>query len=228
MIMATDIVSVIKSRLEIMGMSQAYFAKTINTTPTQMSIFLREKGSLTTERLNKSFDELGINISVYNKRNELAKEVAAQLIDKNVSSIDNWDKDFLSKFSGKTAILQLIDVKSKEEFLEIERCGIIDLESTYPFFKALVTYYMMLENDNPTASQAKTALSLIFGHKNEKAKNNLIKTTLTVGAAAALVNPIVGGLGTAIAIGLQCGAMSLFKKGEENTLYTKALEYLNK
>ena len=77
--MGTNIVETIQSRLESMGMSQAQFAECVSATPAQMSIFLREKGTLSIEALNKSLDLVGINLSVYSKRNDLAKEVASFL-----------------------------------------------------------------------------------------------------------------------------------------------------
>lgn len=109
--MGTNIVETIQSRLESMGMSQAQFAECVSATPAQMSIFLREKGTLSIEALNKSLDLVGINLSVYSKRNDLAKEVASFLLSKNVTSIDNWTKTDLTLFTQKQSISLLFDVK---------------------------------------------------------------------------------------------------------------------
>ena len=127
--MGTNIVETIQSRLESMGMSQAQFAECVSATPAQMSIFLREKGTLSIEALNKSLDLVGINLSVYSKRNDLAKEVASFLLSKNVTSIDNWTKTDLSLFAQKQSISLLFDVKDEEDYIEMERSGIIDIES---------------------------------------------------------------------------------------------------
>ena len=164
--MGTNIVETIQSRLESMGMSQAQFAECVSATPAQMSIFLREKGTLSIEALNKSLDLVGINLSAYSKRNELAKEVASFLLSKNVTSIDNWSKSDLSLFTQKQSISLLFDVKNEQEYIELEKSGIIDIESTFPYFKALVSYYMSLNCQKPTASQAKQALTSIMTNTN--------------------------------------------------------------
>src|SRR5574344_1610248 len=108
--MSTNIVETIQTRLESMGMSQAQFAECVSATPSQMSIFLREKGSLFIECLNKSLDLVGVNLSLYSKRNTLAKEVASLLKSKNVSSIENWTKHDLAVFTQNDAIALLFDV----------------------------------------------------------------------------------------------------------------------
>ena len=146
--MSTNIVETIQTRLESMGMSQAQFAECVSATPSQMSIFLREKGSLSIECLNKSLDLVGVNLSLYSQRNSLAKDVASLLKSKNVSSIENWTKQDLAAFTQNDAISFLFDVKSKEEFVALEQSGIIDVESTFPFFKALVLYYMTLDGES--------------------------------------------------------------------------------
>lgn len=74
-----------------------------------------------------------------------AQEVAKYLIKKNVTSIDNWTKNDLAIFTQQKSISLLFDVKSEEEYVEIEKSGIIDIESTFPYFKALVSYYMSLK-----------------------------------------------------------------------------------
>lgn len=80
--MNTNIVETIQTRLDSMGMSQAQFAECVSATPAQMSIFLREKGSLSIDCLNKSLDLVGVNLSLYSKRSILAREVAEYLLEK--------------------------------------------------------------------------------------------------------------------------------------------------
>ena len=135
--MAVNIVNTIQTRLESMGMSQAQFAECVSATPSQMSIFLRERGSLSTDCLNKSLDLVGVNLSIYSNRNNVAKEVASLLKSKNVTSIENWSKKDLAIFTQNQAISLLFDVQSEEEYMEIEKSGIVDIESTFPYFKAL-------------------------------------------------------------------------------------------
>ena len=160
--MSTNIVETIQTRLESMGMSQAQFAECVSATPAQMSIFLRGKGSLSIDCLNKSLDLVGVNLSLYSKRNSLAKQVAVYLQSKNVSSIDNWTKSDLSTFTQNKEIDLFFDIQAEDTYIEIEKSGIIDIESTFPYFKALVSYYMQLDGSKPTASQAKQALATLL------------------------------------------------------------------
>lgn len=237
--MSTNIVETIRTRLELMGMSQAQFAECVSATPAQMSIFLREKGSLSIESLNKSLDLVGVNLSLYSKRNELAKEVASYLIDKNVSSIDNWTKEDLISITQKKEISVFFDVQKVEEFIEIEKSGIIDVESTFQYFKALVSYYMSLDGVKPTASKAKQALASILKESNATKGESIKKVAKIVGttalvAATSPVIPVIGisALGMGVAAGYtlskQTGAFSLFTKSDKPSLFTKAISSFSK
>lgn len=219
--MSTNIAQTIKYRLDLMGMSQAQFAESVSATAAQMGIFLKGKGSLSIDSLNKSLDLVGINLSPYIKRIELAKKVAFYLKSKNVMSIENWTKQDVATFTQMKEILLFVDVKSDKEYQDMENSGIIDIESTFPYFKALVTYYMTLsvrymktESKAPTASQAKRALSSILGGAG-------------IGVLAVMSPTIVG---TAVAAALvaskQMGAASLFSKTDKSSLFAKAIDYI--
>lgn len=116
--MGTNIVETIQSRVELMGMSQAQFAGLVGATPAQMSIFLRDKGSLSIKSLNKSLDLVGVNLDLYNRRVNLAKKVATYLLSKDVTSIDNWTKSDLALFTHEKEITYLFDVKSKRNLMK--------------------------------------------------------------------------------------------------------------
>ena len=231
--MSTNIVETIQTRLESMGMSQAQFAECVSATPSQMSIFLREKGSLSIECLNKSLDLVGVNLSLYSKRNTLAKEVASLLKSKNVSSIENWTKHDLAVFTQNDAIALLFDVQTKEEYIEIEKSGIIDVESTFPFFKALVSYYMTLDAEKPTASRAKQALASLLNESSGSSPESISKigkiAAGTAIGAFAVASPILGTVLAAatVAISKQVGAFSLFTKTNTGSLFAKAIDLIN-
>lgn len=232
--MSTNIVKTIQTRLDSMGMSQAQFAECVSATPSQMSIFLRGKGALSIECLNKSLDLMGIDLSLYSKRSSLAKEIASLLKSKNVSSIENWTKQDLTVFTQNKAISLLFDVQSKEEYVELEKSGIIDVESTFPFFKALVSYYMTLEGEKPTASSARQALASLFSESDTKSPDSIssigkIATGATIGAFS-IVSPILGSVLSAatLAIGKQVGAFTLFAKTNKDSLFAKAIELIKK
>lgn len=220
-VMDTNIAKIIQSRLEIMGMSQAQFAQCVSATPSQVGIFLKEKGSLSTDSLNKGLGIVGINLSMYSSRNELAKEVAEFLISKSVSSIDNWSKSDLASFCKRKEICVFFDVESEEQFLSLVKSGLIDVESTFPYFKSLVSYYMYLVGETPTSSQAKHALSNLTNHAIDPAFD-------LVGLMAP--SPILRGI-LALASktrSKQNGAITLFVKSDKGSLFAKALEFLRK
>jgi transcriptional regulator with XRE-family HTH domain len=230
--MSTNIVEAIQTRLESMGMFQAQFAECVSATPAQMSIFLRDKGSLSIDSLNKSLDLVGINLSLYSNRNSLAKQVAAYLLSKNISSIDNWTKNDIAVFTQQKTISLLFDVKSKEEYIELEKSGIIDIESTFQYFKALVSYYMSLEGIKPTASQAKLALATLFNDsKTENSSQQAGKIAVGVAAGVLTVtSPIICSLLAAAgsAASKQVGAFSLFTKSNTSSLFGKAIDFIKK
>ena len=231
--MSTNIVETIRTRLESMGMSQAQFAECVSATPAQMSIFLRGKGSLSIDCLNKSLDLVGVNLSLYSKRNSLAKQVAVYLQSKNVSSIDNWTKSDLSTFTQNKEIDLFFDIQTEDTYIEIEKSGIIDIESTFPYFKALVSYYMQLDGSKPTASQAKQALATLL-NTSDDSKNETTNQISKLAAGTALgaltfASPILGTVlaAASLAVSKQVGAFSLFAKTNKSSLFEKAIKFIN-
>ena len=231
--MSTNIVETIQTRLESMGMSQAQFAECVSATPAQMSIFLRGKGSLSIDCLNKSLDLVGVNLSLYSKRNSLAKQVAVYLQSKNVSSIDNWTKSDLSTFTQNKEIDLFFDIQTEDTYIEIEKSGVIDIESTFPYFKALVSYYMQLDGSKPTASQAKQALATLL-NTSDDSKNETTNQISKLAAGTALgaltfASPILGTVLAAAssAVSKQVGAFSLFAKTNKSSLFEKAIKFIN-
>ena len=231
--MSTNIVETIQTRLESMGMSQAQFAECVSATPAQMSIFLRGKGSLSIDCLNKSLDLVGVNLSLYSKRNSLAKQVAVYLQSKNVSSIDNWTKSDLSTFTQNKEIDLFFDIQTEDTYIEIEKSGIIDIESTFPYFKALVSYYMQLDGSKPTTSQAKQALATLL-NTSDDSKNETTNQISKLAAGTALgaltfASPILGTVlaAASLAVSKQVGAFSLFAKTNKSSLLEKAIKFIN-
>ena len=231
--MSTNIVETIQTRLESMGMSQAQFAECVSATPAQMSIFLRGKGSLSIDCLNKSLDLVGVNLSLYSKRNSLAKQVAVYLQSKNVSSIDNWTKSDLSTFTQNKEIDLFFDIQTEDTYIEIEKSCVIDIESTFPYFKALVSYYMQLDGSKPTASQAKQALATLL-NTSDDSKNETTNQISKLAAGTALgaltfASPILGTVlaAASLAVSKQVGAFSLFAKTNKSSLFEKAIKFIN-
>ena len=111
----------------------------------------------------------------------------------------------------------------------MEKSGIIDIESTFPYFKALVSYYMSLNCQKPTASQAKQALTSIMTNTNTT-EPSITLEKIAVGAAVgavALATPILGAVLAAanLASNKQVGAFSLFAKTLHNSLFAKGVNF---
>ena len=194
------ILEVVKTRLEIMGTSQAQFARCVSVTPAQMGLFLRDKGSLTEKSLIKIMDFIGINIPMYSERLGLAKDIANYLKLRGITNIDNWTKEELVSFTKKNQILVFFDVKSKKLYKTLLESRKVDMESTFPYFKALVSYILSLEDDRTTASDAKTKLENLLSHSIDSD----IKDKIDIDFHRT-----------------QCGALTLF-----SSLHEKAIEFI--
>lgn len=227
------IVKVVKSRLEVLGMSQALFAEFIGTSPAQMGNFLKRRGSLSLESLEKGFDLLGLDLSLYEKRMSLAEEVAEILLSKNVLSLDNWSKEDLASLTKIEDIKLFFDVDSEEEYLKLKESGVIDVESTFPYFKALVSYYMALNGEKPTASEAKFALTTLFEDtdchvesKEDTGEEQDLLDYIAEGAEVVFdsVREIINGY-IEKGINKQIGALPLFSSSKKGSLFSKALDF---
>ena len=195
------ILEVVKTRLEIMGTSQAQFARCVSVTPAQMGLFLRDRGSLTEKSLIKIMDFIGINIPMYSERLELAKDIANYLRLRGITNIDNWTKEDLVSLTKKNQILVFFDVKSKKLYKTLLESGKVDMESTYPYFKALVSYILSLDDSKLlTASDAKTKLEILLSHSIDSD----IKDKIDIDFHRT-----------------QCGALTLF-----SSLHEKAIEFI--
>ncbi|MBR6287504.1 MAG: hypothetical protein IKR18_11085 [Bacteroidaceae bacterium] len=189
--MNTGIVELIRKRLESIGTTWLQYAEHISASPAQVGAFLRGEGSLSVDCLNKSFELVGVDLSLYSKRDDLARDVAKFLILKGVSSIDNWTKKEIVTFTHQEAVSLFFDVDTEDEFEKLKKSGIIDIESTFPYFKAMVTYYMSLggdlENAKPTPSRANRAYNSLE-RPGEKILNHSGGVSFGAVAASALVS----------------------------------------
>lgn len=232
--MEVDITNVLATRLKTMGMSQAQFAEQVSATPAQVSIFFRKQGSLSVDALNKGFDLTGINVSMFDKRIKFASEIASFLKSKGIQNIDNWTKQDLANFTQKKEIKFFFDVKDQDELVAILSSNLIDYESTFPYIKSLISYFLKTENTSLTSSAAKSALTKLIEDSNDKnqsdARNSAINA-LSKAVAMSAIGLFIGGAlnaGLAAKKSIQSGASSLFSRISENSLVAKCLEYLPK
>lgn len=222
-----NIVNIISSRLKLMAISQAQTAGKIGATPAQFGLFLKEKGNLSVKSLNKCFELTGIDLSIYENRNVLAKEVAKILRNKQVVNIDNWSKEELIGFTGKKELELFFDVKDEDYYQRIVDSGCVDYESTFPFIKALIGYNLAINDGNLTSSAARQALERIMPPSVlEEVKCDIDKSDNVFGVGAVIGSAVVALAGWTLF--KQFGASTLFSKTSKLSLNTKALFNLKK
>lgn len=250
--------SIIEERMKMMGISQNNFAKTIGATPSQLGIFLKGdnmSASLPPQSLNAALSFVGIDMGQYMERIRLANEVADVLIDAGVSNIDSnvWTKEKLSDFTGIKKIKYFFDVDSKEDFDNILMSGLVDYESTFVHFKALVSYCIeknklsKKKNEGLTSSEAiKISKECLFDvddyiekkvNDSLQKKNSIVTDVLGPGLLFGAIG-IVYGIGYYVGkkigerdaedenekIGSQAGAHALWQK-KGLSLIGKALKF---
>ena len=137
---------VVEERLRLMGTSLAQIAKEIGTNPTQMRAFLSGKGTLSSDVLERCLHLIGIDMSIYVERINKAQKVADIIMEKGITQIENLTKRDFLYFTNMESLKYLIDVSTVEEYEEILYGGLIDPESTFPYFKALVAYIFNIQN----------------------------------------------------------------------------------
>lgn len=134
---------VIKSRMEVVGLTQAKLSEAIGCTPTQLSLFLKDEASLNRTALDKCFDILGISLTSVSNRIELARRVAGLLSSFPIEDIAKMSRAKMIETTGLKELLALPEV-TKEEFEMMISSGIADYESTFQYFKSLVLQFRQL------------------------------------------------------------------------------------
>lgn len=244
------ITEVIANRLQLMGSSQSYIAEEIGTNPTQLGVFLKGNGTLPNNVLNKILETVGIDLEIYERRDQLANRVVTILKKKNVTTIDNWSRQEIIDFVKIKELELFIDVNDLESYIKILSSKLIDIESTFPYFKALVSYKLNLENEKITSKTAYNAiLKTVNSNFLESSPKyfsvvSLIAAKMGLVGAATLTGATMLGLILAGAAGLagatyelpeaenkskiQKGSFYLFDKTQEESLNKKAIEYIVK
>lgn len=182
---------VIADKLKMSGMTQANLARLIETSPTQLGNYLKGQGSLTEKSLNKCFDILEINIERYRNIYQVAQNASEILKKKgcDFEEVIRMSKMELVRITGIEQIKQFEDVYSEEEYEDIIKYNIIDYQSTFPYFKTLVVYFMNTGEKITTKSNAST-WTLLFG--------TLALSTVVAGPVGLLASGIRAGISAAI------------------------------
>lgn len=154
-----NISEVISDRIKALGKSQAEVARHIETSPSQLGLFLKGEASLSTKSLNELFDILKMDLMVYKRRNDLAKSIARALKAKGVNKAMNLTREDIIALTGETQLrfFQELDNSQLEEVFD---SGLVDPESTYNYMKDLIEYYLTTRSiDKITDREAETTIS---------------------------------------------------------------------
>lgn len=149
--------SIIKQRMILAGLTQAKLANMSDCTANQMGIFFKGAGFLSKTSLEKCLNVLGIRLDIFSKRYILAQKAAEKLKGKDQLEILTMPKAKMALVTGIPEIMCLFDV-SESELDNIINSGIIDVEVTYPYFKAMVIHMKEI-GSNPTPKKVEMSFS---------------------------------------------------------------------
>ena len=156
-----DISEIINDRIKSSGKSQAEIAKEIDTTPSQLGLFLKGEASLTRKSMNRYLEVLNIDLMMYKRRNDLAKRIAKALKSKRITDVGNLTKEDIIALTGEKA-LRLFREEDEQRFKEIKDSGYIDPESTYNYMKGLISFYLAAPDvDKITNKQAQSTFEKV-------------------------------------------------------------------
>lgn len=145
--------NIIKERANQFGITNGQLAEVANTSQSQISAFFNKDASLTVSSLDNIFNFLGIDISTYENRRQLAEKVAEILINEGMSEEDiiKMSKEKMSSIVDDESIMLLIDGIDDDDYERMQKKGsIIPVECTYVYFKSMVLQYVKLEGRKPT------------------------------------------------------------------------------
>lgn len=153
------IIEDIKNRMKLTGMTNTQLSSLIDSSQAQLSLFFKGEGaSLKINSLQKCFDELGIDTGIYTRRYELALKAAECLKKKfSVEEVSLLSRREMAQLTQLEQINQLIEV-DLQGFQKIKEGGIIDIESTYPFFRTTVLQ-LMGTGTQPTKTSVNASLA---------------------------------------------------------------------
>ncbi len=180
-----DISVIINDRIKSSGKSQAEIAEHIETTPSQLGLFLKGEASLSRKSLNKLFEILEIDLMMYKRRNDLAKRIASTLKAKQIDKVMNLTREDIIALTGESQ-LSLFPMVSDQEFESLCESGLVDPESTYNYMKDLIEYYLTSPSiDKITNRLAQTTVAKMETARGISAIQGVGKKAL---AATALAN----------------------------------------
>lgn len=182
---------IIKQRLTLSGFSQGELAELVGVTPSQISLYLSGKSSLSHETLEKILEQMDINLQCYSKRLKLADKVAKALYGKKTpTEVILLSKNEMIALTDIKEISYLIDVDSSEDFNAAMGSGIIEADAYYIHFRMIVAHLLQLSEGDITTKKASQSVSTL-----NKATGAVLLTGLAaigVGAVIALAQKATG------------------------------------
>lgn len=160
-----DFSDIIKERANFLGITNSQLASIAGVSQSQISSFLNKNSSISLSAVEKIFEQLGINISTYDNRLNLAKFAADKLIDAGykVKEVKHMSKYSMANVVGDNRITFLIDnlIDSDYDDISNENESIIPVECTYAYFKMMVMHCMEMDGKKITPKSVKDSYSTL-------------------------------------------------------------------
>lgn len=144
------LIRIIDSLAKLYGIKRMELADIAGVTPTTMTHFLQGKSSsaLSINQLEKVLEAVHVDLSPYLYRLELAKEISKYLLEvkkKSVEEVIKWDRATFKKETEREE-LDLFPDYDINEFSNAYSRKLVDLQSCWPSFKALVINNMKINS----------------------------------------------------------------------------------
>lgn len=190
------LIRLIKDRVNLFGDKYKLIAEKIGVHPVQLSKFMKEEneGPLDREALEKLMRYLGIELECYENRYKLAADVATILHEKKLS-VDYLSKEQLISLTEKKEIKYLLEFESKEEMEEFLEHNIIERESTFYYFKSLVSLFEKIIEKGDIEDIRSSVTRNILNKESEKSNGfNIDKLGFVLGTTAGIATLLGGAL----------------------------------
>lgn len=164
------ILDLIKDRCALFGEEYDKLAEEIGISPTQLSGFLKEEneGPLDRAALEKLLYKTGIDLSCYKKRRDIAAK-AAEILHNRGISVETLSQEDMINLTGIQEIKYYREFETLEELQACLKSGIIESETTFQYFKALVSlFYSILEKGGTLDDIRPSLTSKIIEKEKEK------------------------------------------------------------
>lgn len=147
---------IIRQLIPFTGMSQNQIAEAVGISKSQLSQYLSGNASANKDVLEKLFCLTGIHLDTYAKRAELATKVAGKLKASGCDrqAVKDMSKEAMAKVSGYPEVDCFFNVTAEQLQAALDS-GLIECQTTFPYFKALVLVAMGVDDNESKQLNAK-------------------------------------------------------------------------